>query len=273
MSGTNYTPSLRLAEPVPGNPTVRNVWGGLLNTDMTLIEAAVTGTANVALTGATATLTTANGAADQARNQLIRLTGTPGVTCTVTMPSVAKLGWFVNACSDGSDVILTTGSGTTVTVAADSTYSYIRCDGTNVSRADLWSSSNSLVQWTPVLQFGGASAGVTYASQLGFYVRTGLVVNYSCVIILTSKGSSTGQATIAGLPFLPSGLGNYAANVGFFANFSGLTGTPAVVVKASSPSGKIDLFNGAVEFSGAALTDANFNGNTNLYFSGFYLLQ
>jgi len=132
MSGTNYTTSLRLGEPVPGNPAVRNVWGGILNADMTLIEAAITGLSSVALTGLTQSLTTANGAADQARNQIIKFTGTPGGTCTVTVPSVPKLGLFANATSDSSSVVLTTGAGTTITLPADGFWYWTYCDGTNV---------------------------------------------------------------------------------------------------------------------------------------------
>ena len=54
--------------------------------------------------------------------------------------------------------------------------------------------------WTPVLQFGGASTGITYAAQTGSYFQIGPVVFFDCVLILTSKGTATGQATITGLP-------------------------------------------------------------------------
>lgn len=58
--------------------------------------------------------------------------------------------------------------------------------------------------FTPVLAFGGASAGITYSTQTGHYTRTGSVVTCQINIILTSKGTSTGAAGMGGLPFAPA---------------------------------------------------------------------
>jgi len=55
--------------------------------------------------------------------------------------------------------------------------------------------------WTPTLAFGGASVGITYAVQSGFYTKVGRQVTASGIIVLSSRGSSTGAATIDGLPF------------------------------------------------------------------------
>lgn len=56
--------------------------------------------------------------------------------------------------------------------------------------------------FTPVVAFGGASVGITYGTQLGRYLRVGNMVNFTIMITLTSKGSSTGTMTITGLPFV-----------------------------------------------------------------------
>jgi hypothetical protein len=57
--------------------------------------------------------------------------------------------------------------------------------------------------WTPSLEFGGASTGITYISgyQNGLYTKVGNIVTLTGVIYLSSKGSSTGTATISGIPF------------------------------------------------------------------------
>ena len=55
--------------------------------------------------------------------------------------------------------------------------------------------------FTPTISFGGASVGITYASQLGFYTKIGNRVIFDISIELTSKGTSTGNALISGLPF------------------------------------------------------------------------
>ena len=56
--------------------------------------------------------------------------------------------------------------------------------------------------WTPVLQLGGASTGVTYTgSRAGNYYVSGRVVVAQTRFALSSKGSSTGNMTITGLPY------------------------------------------------------------------------
>jgi len=55
--------------------------------------------------------------------------------------------------------------------------------------------------WTPILQFGGASVGITYSKQTGLYTKIGRQVTITANISLTAKGSSTGMAKIEGLPF------------------------------------------------------------------------
>lgn len=72
--------------------------------------------------------------------------------------------------------------------------------GTNT--LDTYATAN----WTPVLQFGGASVGITYSSQLGVYWKVGKLVFFNVQLILTSKGSSTGNASIASFPFTNGAL-------------------------------------------------------------------
>lgn len=55
--------------------------------------------------------------------------------------------------------------------------------------------------WTPVLTFNGNSVGITYSTQRGRYARVGRTVTVNFEISLSSKGSSTGEAWITGLPF------------------------------------------------------------------------
>jgi hypothetical protein len=61
--------------------------------------------------------------------------------------------------------------------------------------------------WTPTLEFGGASVGITYNAsyQSGKYTKIGRQVTVTGFFQLTSKGSSSGDATIAGLPFALGG--------------------------------------------------------------------
>lgn len=58
--------------------------------------------------------------------------------------------------------------------------------------------------WTPSITFGGASVGQTYNTRIGRFVKIGDMVWANCYIRLTAKGSSVGEAFVAGLPFANS---------------------------------------------------------------------
>lgn len=112
----------RLEKIAPGEQL--NSWGGPngLNRVIDLIDAMADGWVTVS---ATATLTSSNYVADQARMRLIKYTGAS--TGTITVPSVEKWYW-VRAVS--ADVILTTGGGATATVKAGD-FAAVACDGTD----------------------------------------------------------------------------------------------------------------------------------------------
>jgi len=64
--------------------------------------------------------------------------------------------------------------------------------------------------WTMGISFGGGSTGVTYSTTTGTYTKIGRQVTVNGILSLTSKGSSTGDAIISGLPFtIASGASNY----------------------------------------------------------------
>lgn len=69
---------------------------------------------------------------------------------------------------------------------------------------------NLIGTFSPSLKFGGASVGMIYSVQAGNYLKIGSWVFIDVAILLTSKGSSTGNATIEGLPFALTG--NTVAN-------------------------------------------------------------
>ena len=48
--------------------------------------------------------------------------------------------------------------------------------------------------WTPALDFGGGTTGITYSTQVGKYTKIGNLVVVSWRIYLANKGSSTGHA-------------------------------------------------------------------------------
>lgn len=124
--------------------------------------------------------------------------------------------------------------------------------------------------WTPTVAFGGNSVGVTYgALTKARYTKIGRVVVVDFNIVLTSKGTSTGSATIEGLPFgpLPNDGFYTAASFGIALNMASITG--GVAGLAQPNSSRVLLYH-TNNGSSAALTNANFTNTTNLYGSVSY---
>lgn len=55
--------------------------------------------------------------------------------------------------------------------------------------------------FTPSLRFGSGTTGITYGAQEGHLTRIGNRVFFSIRVVLTSKGSSTGEARVSGMTY------------------------------------------------------------------------
>lgn len=109
---SSYTSSFRLNLQAPGDNL--NTWGVQLNTGVfQLLEDALAGAVTQALSGSL-TLSSVNGATDQARCLALNITG--GTGGTITAPGVKKL-YFVRNAASGA-VVVTTGAGATASFAA-----------------------------------------------------------------------------------------------------------------------------------------------------------
>ena len=123
--------------------------------------------------------------------------------------------------------------------------------------------------WTPALDFGGATTGITYSSASGFYMHIGKLVLIQGVIILTSKGSATGNANITGLP-ITSLAGTYGLltlawqnMTSSYVNMVGFinAGTDTASIRGITAAGTTNLTN---------VTDAGVANNAIIYIHGIY---
>jgi hypothetical protein len=118
--------------------------------------------------------------------------------------------------------------------------------------------------FTPSLLFGGLSTGITYTDQLGRYARFGPLVFFQIRLVLTSKGSATGSATISGLPVTaaanPESVGPVRA--------SNMTTVNSVLWRVQASATTIEL----VDFNNTstALADTDFVDSMSFIFSGVY---
>ena len=116
MAVTNFSPLLGLALPTTGD--LSGTWGTTVNDSITqLLDSAVAGTTTLSA-DADVTLSTTNGAANQARNAILLWTASNGATTrNITAPAQSKAYLVINS-GTGSIVIRGAGPTTGVTVPA-----------------------------------------------------------------------------------------------------------------------------------------------------------
>lgn len=113
MAVTNFTPLLGLALPTTGD--LSGTWGTTVNDAITgLLDSAVAGTTTLS-SDVDVTLSTTNGAANQARNAIILWTATGTVTRNITAPAQSKAYFVINA-TGGTQSIVIRGAGPTTGV-------------------------------------------------------------------------------------------------------------------------------------------------------------
>jgi hypothetical protein len=116
MAVTNFSPLLGLALPTTGD--LAGTWGTTVNDSITqLLDSAVAGTTTLSA-DTDVTLSTTNGAANQARNAIILWTASNGATTrNITAPAQSKAYLVINA-GTGSIVIRGAGPTTGITLPA-----------------------------------------------------------------------------------------------------------------------------------------------------------
>ena len=120
--------------------------------------------------------------------------------------------------------------------------------------------------FTPVLEFGGGTTGITYAAQVGRVWQVGMFKFLQINIVLTSKGSSTGVATI-------TGVSTAATRTCFFntrwslINLAASYSTTICLISASTVT--LQQVGDNVAF--VDLTNAEFANTSQLFFTGIYI--
>jgi hypothetical protein len=124
--------------------------------------------------------------------------------------------------------------------------------------------------WTPTITFGGNSVGITYNATFtgATYTKIGNRVCISGYVLLSNKGSSTGDASISNLPFV-SQTGN-TKYVGATLGGSGFTFTDQFWARIAPNNNSIDLFETTVLGASTAITNSDFSNGTEVYFSATY---
>lgn len=100
---SSYSSLLRVE--LIGTGDQSGTWGVTTNTNMgTVLEQAIAATAVIDVTSGDVTLTTSDGASDQARCMILNVTGTPGTSRNIVAPKLSKTYVVING-SDGAVVV------------------------------------------------------------------------------------------------------------------------------------------------------------------------
>ena len=123
--------------------------------------------------------------------------------------------------------------------------------------------------WNPTIMFGGVSTGVVYSTQTGTWVKTAYGYLLTGRIVLSNKGSATGNVTIGGLPESASASNAATCVIVPISGMSSLTVGGCILGYIAASANTITLY--AQSATGVTnLTDANFTSTSSLAFSIYY---
>jgi len=193
----------------------------------------------------------------------------------VSMPNALAFTQFVQMVGSGPYLEM---SGTSFTGAGSGAGStglrYLVDNPGNLAQASVTFPGNAIgifraigTTFTPGIAFGGAAVGVTYASQTGEYQWTGSQVCFQAYFALTNKGSSTGVATMTGLPLTPKGVTQVYTT--FNSTALTFTGMLEAFNNGATPIGLYQNNAGAI----TQLANTNFANTTDFGVSGCYFVN
>ncbi len=212
-------------------------------TEANAINAATTG-----IVGNTGTAFTATAAT----NHAVLVGGS--TTSTLTNLSVGATGTVLAGATGADPAFTATPTVTSITFGSG-------------SALNTYSQAQS---FTPVLNFGGATTGITYSAQAGRYTQIGNVIYYAINILLSSKGSATGTATLTGFPTNIGAISAMAA-IGYWGNLTLTALYTGIGGSFTNGSGTtMTLFETGSAQAGAAMDNSMFANNSFFYFTGFY---
>jgi hypothetical protein len=224
MAVTNFTPLLGLALPTTGD--LSGTWGTTVNDAITdLLDDAVAGTVTLSA-DADVTLSTTNGADNQARNAVILWTASNGATTrNVTAPAQSKAYIVINA-GTGSVVIRGAGptTGVTVTSGTKTLVAWNGSDFVKIASTSI-NLASEVTGTLPIANGGTGTTSTTFAN---------LTTNVTGTLPIANGG--TGNTAIAATSIFAANTANALAVVTPAANQSIRINSGGTAWEAYTPS-------------------------------------
>jgi hypothetical protein len=176
-------------------------WGTTTNLNLgTILESAIAGTATVDVTAGNVTLTSLDGAADQARCMILKAVGTAGVTRNIIAPASSKVYVVLNE-SDASIVLKgssTTGisiaSGARIFAAWDGS-DFVEITSSSVGSGDVTGPASATAD--AIALFNGTTGKIIKNS--GVLLPSGTLVGTSDAQVLTNKTINGANNTLSNI--------------------------------------------------------------------------
>lgn len=209
MSST-YSTSLKLQ--LMGNGDQATTWGTTTNTNLELVEQAISGVITITMTNADYTLSNLNGVSDEARNMVLVVNGTNSAIRKIVAPLVDKVYTISNQTTGGYAINIGGSTGSYIAIPNGVT-AQVYCDGTNFYSSQTGSAGDFLVNGNATVDGNLSVAGTfnyipsgviqmwpTSSAPSGFLLCNGAAVSRSTyaalfAVISTTFGSGDGSTT------------------------------------------------------------------------------
>jgi hypothetical protein len=192
---SSYSTDLKLELMATGENS--GTWGTKTNTNLDLVQQAIVGFENIAITSINTTLLMTDATISTARNAVLRFTGAITANCTVFVASgIEKTYTIDNATTGAFTVALNQVGGSSVIFdATDKSHKLVYLDGTNANDILNDLSTIRLPNQNEV-RFGDADnshyvslkAGTTVTSNISFSIPTSLPTINSAALVGTTAG-------------------------------------------------------------------------------------
>ena len=212
---SSYSTDLKLELMVTGeNP---NTWGDKTNTNLNLLQQAIAGFESIALTSTNTTLVMTDATISDARNAVLKFTGTLSANSTVYVQSGIEKTYVIDNATTGAYTLALNqvGGSSVIWSTTDKSHKIIYLDGTNPNDIGNDLSTIRLPNQNEI-RFGDSDnsnyvafkSGATVASDLTFTLPTAdgtngqaIVTNGSGVLSFATAGITTGKAIAMSIVF------------------------------------------------------------------------
>jgi len=193
---STYTSRLGLVKQGTGDNT--DTWGTQLNQyAIDLIDEAISGVESIAIASTTTTLTSTDGASNQARNAILKFTGTLSGDSAVVVPAREKL-YLISNSTSGSFTLTIKVTGQTGVVIPQGMVMLVYCDGTDVRDARTFDMGSNRIQHVGTPTVSTDAATKAYADSLDRTLYVGTATSAGSTLTLDYSTGSIFEHTFTG---------------------------------------------------------------------------